>query len=58
MVPDYISEKIMKQQKISKKGEEGDAYPCMGCRSFLTPYRQPKHDEILTFTEDVDLDVE
>lgn len=42
MVPDYISEKIMKQQKISKKGEEGDAYPCMGCRSFLTPYRDPK----------------
>lgn len=33
MVPDYISEKIMKQQKISKKGEEGDAYPCMGCVS-------------------------
>lgn len=42
MVPDYISEKIMKQHKISKKGEEGDAYPCMGCRSFLTPYRDPK----------------
>lgn len=41
MVPDYISEKIMKQQKISKKGEEGDCYPCMGCRSFLTPYRDP-----------------
>lgn len=33
MVPDYISEKIMKQQKISKKGEEGDCYPCMGCVS-------------------------
>lgn len=58
MVPDYISEKVMKKLKISKKGEEGDCYPCMGCRSFLTPYRQPKHDEILTFTEDVDLDVE
>ena len=41
MVPDYISEKIMKQQKISKKGEEGDCYPCMGCRSFLTRYRDP-----------------
>jgi len=27
--------------KISKKGEEGDCYPCMGCRSFLTPYRDP-----------------
>ena len=42
MVPDYISEKVMKQQKISKKGEIGDCYPCMGCRSFLTPYRDPK----------------
>lgn len=36
MVPDYISEKIMKEQKINKFGQ-GDAYPCMGCRSFLTP---------------------
>ena len=36
MVPDYISEKIMKQNKINKFGK-GDAYPCMGCRSFLTP---------------------
>ena len=42
MVPDYISEKVMKKLKISKKGEEGDCYPCMGCRSFLTPYRDPK----------------
>lgn len=42
MVPDYISEKVMKQLKISKKGEPGDCYPCMGCRSFLTPYRDPK----------------
>ena len=41
MVPDYISEKVMKKLKISKKGEEGDCYPCMGCRSFLTPYRDP-----------------
>lgn len=30
LVPDYISEKIMKSLK-------GDVYPCMGCRSFLTP---------------------
>lgn len=37
MVPDYISEKIMKQTKINQYGE-GDAYPCMGCRSFLTPW--------------------
>ncbi len=32
MVPDYISEKKMLEDK-------GDAYPCMGCRSFLTPDR-------------------
>ena len=38
MVPDYISEKIMKQLKINEYGE-GDCYPCMGCRSFLTPDR-------------------
>ncbi len=37
MVPDYISEKVMKQLKIDKNGE-GQCYPCMGCRSFLTPY--------------------
>ena len=37
MVPDYISEKIMKQNKIDKNGD-GQCYPCMGCRSFLTPY--------------------
>lgn len=37
MVPDYISEKIMKQYKIDKNGN-GNCYPCMGCRSFLTPY--------------------
>ena len=35
LVPDYISEKIMKQLK------DGNCYPCMGCRSFLTVY----HDE-------------
>ncbi len=37
MVPDYISEKVMKELKIDKNGE-GQCYPCMGCRSFLTPY--------------------
>ncbi len=36
MVPDYISEKVMKGLKINENGE-GDCYPCMGCRSFLTP---------------------
>ncbi len=40
MVPDYISEKIMKQLKVDKNGE-GNCYPCMGCRSFLTPYVDP-----------------
>lgn len=37
MVPDYISEKIMKKLKIDANGN-GQCYPCMGCRSFLTPY--------------------
>lgn len=41
MVPDYISEKKMKEYKLSKGEEkgEGDVYTCMGCRSFLTPDR-------------------
>lgn len=38
MVPDYISEKIMLELKIDKNGK-GNCYPCMGCRSFLTPDR-------------------
>ncbi len=38
MVPDYISEKVMKELKINENGE-GECYPCMGCRSFLTPDR-------------------
>ena len=46
MVPDYISEKIMLQNKIDKNGN-GNCYTCMGCRSFLTPYvdenGQPKY---------------
>ena len=37
MVPDYISEKVMLENKIDKNGE-GHCYTCMGCRSFLTPY--------------------
>lgn len=37
MVPDYISEKVMLENKINQWGV-GDAYPCMGCRSFLTPW--------------------
>ena len=38
MVPDYISEKVMRELKKNELGE-GDCYPCMGCRSFLTPDR-------------------
>ena len=38
LVPDYISEKKMLEYKIDKNGE-GNVYPCMGCRSFLTPDR-------------------
>ncbi len=37
MVPDYISEKIMLQNKVDKNGD-GHCYTCMGCRSFLTPF--------------------
>lgn len=37
MVPDYISAKVMKQLK------DGDVYPCMGCRSFLTVDRFSKN---------------
>ena len=41
MVPDYISEKKMRELKLSKGKTEGngDCYTCMGCRSFLTPDR-------------------
>jgi len=38
MVPDYISEKKMLEDKINGNGD-GDCYTCMGCRSFLTPDR-------------------
>ena len=41
MVPDYISEKVMKELKINGNGD-GECYPCMGCRSFLTPDRTMK----------------
>ena len=41
MVPDYISEKKMLEYKVDKNGE-GHCYTCMGCRSFLTPYVDPK----------------
>ena len=46
LVPDYISEKMMLELKVDKTGT-GRCYPCMGCRSFLTPYvdenGQPKY---------------
>ena len=38
MVPDYISEKKMLELKVDRNGD-GHCYPCMGCRSFLTPDR-------------------
>lgn len=41
MVPDYISEKLMLANKVDKLGK-GNCYPCMGCRSFLTPYVDDK----------------
>ena len=41
MVPDYISEKIMKELKVDKNNE-GHCYTCMGCRSFLTTYVDPE----------------
>ncbi|MCD8325063.1 MAG: anaerobic ribonucleoside-triphosphate reductase [Clostridiales bacterium] len=44
MVPDYISEKVMLQNKVDKNGE-GHCYTCMGCRSFLTPYVDPETNE-------------
>ena len=37
LVPDYISEKKMLENKVDANGD-GHCYACMGCRSFLTPY--------------------
>lgn len=41
MVPDYISAKKMRELKVDKNGNSA-VYTCMGCRSFLTPYVDPK----------------
>lgn len=41
MVPDYISAKKMRELKVDKNGNS-NVYTCMGCRSFLTPYVDPK----------------
>ncbi len=50
MVPDYISEKKMKELKVDKNGE-GHCYPCMGCRSFLTPYIDPETGKTENITD-------
>lgn len=52
MVPDYISEKKMKELKLNEKGE-GQCYPCMGCRSFLTPDKSGKNQYYGRFNQGV-----
>lgn len=44
MVPDYISEKVMLENKVDSTGK-GNCYPCMGCRSFLTPYVEARTEK-------------
>lgn len=44
MVPDYISAKVMRRDKVDKNGN-GNVFGCMGCRSFLTPYVDPETNE-------------
>ena len=43
MVPDYISAKKMREYKVSPAYGTHDVYPCMSCRSFLTPDRTTKN---------------
>lgn len=43
LVPDYISAKKMKELKINPNTGKGEVFPCMGCRSFLTPDRTTKN---------------
>lgn len=43
LVPDYISAKKMKELKINPNIGKGEVFPCMGCRSFLTPDRTTKN---------------
>ena len=49
MVPDYISEKKMLEYKVNADGTSS-CYPCMGCRSFLTPWRT-KEDKSRSLTK-------
>ena len=53
MVPDYISAKKMREYKVSPAYGTHDVYPCMGCRSFLTPDRTTKnYAKALNYKED------
>lgn len=55
MVPDYISAKKMREYKISQVTNTGNVYPCMGCRSFLTPYRcKENYAKALNYAPDKD----
>ena len=49
LVPDYVSEKVMKANKVDKNGE-GHCYPPMGCRSFLTPYIDSKTNKFVAYS--------
>lgn len=49
LVPDYVSEKVMKANKVDKNGE-GHCYPPMGCRSFLTPYVDSKTNKFIAYS--------
>lgn len=57
MVPDYISEKVMKSWKKDKKGK-GYCFPTMGCRSILSVWTEPKHTETIEYDENAELIVE
>ena len=57
MVPDYISEKVMKEWKKDKKGN-GYCFPTMGCRSILSVWTDPKREEVITYNEYSDLEIE
>ena len=52
MVPDYISEKVMKEMKIDKNGN-GNAYPSMGClaSNSIISYEIADHEGVHTYVE-------